>query len=143
MLIGNYQSTSSALAHTLVALHLVTATAFAASAPVDGLRWTAEDLPLPGGVSSLVATGSTKEGVIIAHGLKSGAVYSFIYMPSAAYGLAAGWNDLGPARQREMPTTAIAASALSEHRLQRLEANWSSAWQSRVHTTSAASESRH
>ena len=110
MLIGNYQSTSSALAHTLVALHLVTATAFAASAPVDGLRWTAEDLPLPGGVSSLVATGSTKEGVIIAHGLKSGAVYSFIYMPSAAYGLAAGWNDLGPARQREMPTTAIAAS---------------------------------
>jgi len=67
MLIGNYQSTSSALAHTLVALHLVTATAFAASAPVDGLRWTAEDLPLPGGVSSLVATGSTKEGVIIAH----------------------------------------------------------------------------
>lgn len=110
MLIGNYQSTSSALAHTLVALHLVTATAFAASAPVDGLRWTAEDLPLPGGVSSLVATGTTKEGVIIAHGLKSGAVYSFIYMPSAAYGLAAGWNDLGPAGQREMLTTAIAAS---------------------------------
>ena len=30
----SYQSTSSALAHTLVALHLVTATAFAASAPV-------------------------------------------------------------------------------------------------------------
>ena len=110
MLISNYKSRSSVCATTLVALHLATATGVAASTPVDGLRWTAEDLPLPSGVSSLVATGATKEGVIIAYGLKAGAVDAFVFMPSAAYDLAAGWNDLGPAEQREMPTTAIAAS---------------------------------
>jgi hypothetical protein len=74
MLISNYKSRSSVCATTLVALHLATATGVAASTPVDGLRWTAEDLPLPSGVSSLVATGATKEGVIIAYDLKAGTV---------------------------------------------------------------------
>lgn len=69
----------------------------------ESLCWTAQELPRPPGVSSLVAIGATKDGVIVAHGTTVTEVRSFIYLPTAAYGLSAGWTDLGLAVPLDIP----------------------------------------
>ncbi len=101
---------SATFAIACVGLQFSTQTEGRASPPSDGLRWTAQDLPLPLGVTSLVATGATEDGVIVAHGLKFGQVNAFVYMPSAAFGFVTGWNDLGAAHPRHLLSTAVASS---------------------------------